>query len=321
MNETVKQQALEWQVVLWSGEVTKQEEAAFNTWLEENKEHKRAWEWLQSVNQPLDQVSDHIARRVLRQGHTSLQRRKILFSLGLLGSLSAIAYGVQRAEPWQIMLADESTKIGERRTVTLSDGTRLTLNTDTAVDIDYTHSQRKLHLHRGELMITTGADVLSRPFTVMTDAGAVQPIGTRFSVRRLNDSSRQTQVRVYMGGVQIVSNSGQKHQLNANQEQVFSAHQIQPSQKLEPNSQLWEQGKLIVERETLANVIAELRRYRPGIIRCDPAVRGLIVSGVYPLDDTDAILQSLVRGLPITISTLTPYWVSISAHKKNKKKM
>ena len=64
---------------------------------------------------------------------------------------------------------------------------------------------------------------------------------------------------------------------------------------------------------TLADFLREVARYRTGVLRCDPAVADLIVSGVYPIKDTDAILQSLARALPVQVHSVTPYWVTVSA--------
>lgn len=311
--ESSQQQALKWQVTLWSGEVTPAEWSAFNTWLQAKKEHQLAWDWLQRMNQPLEQIPNQLASTVLRETAVSHTRRKLLLSLGVMGSLTALGYGAQHTTAWQTAMADISTKTGERRTITLPDGTQLTLNTDTAIDVNYGDVYRTIRLFHGEVMISTATDPLARPFHVATQAGVIRPIGTRFSVRALDDTAQQTQVNVYEGAVEIHAKTGLFTQLNAGEKQTFSAGKIHAHQPLNANSGAWEQGRLIIERETLAAVIAELRRYRSGILRCDPAVANLIVSGVYPLDDTDAILQSLQQGLPIKVSQLTRYWVTVSA--------
>ncbi len=64
-------------------------------------------------------------------------------------------------------------------------------------------------------------------------------------------------------------------------------------------------------------MVSTLRRYRNGILRCDPAVAELRLSGTFPLKNTDAILGVIAKMLPVKIQSVTRYWVHISAVKKN----
>jgi len=75
----------------------------------------------------------------------------------------------------------------------------------------------------------------------------------------------------------------------------------------------WTRGLLIVERLRLEDFLVELGRHRAGALRCDPAVRDLIVSGVYPLDDTELALATLAQALPVRVDRVTRYWVTVRA--------
>ena len=61
----------------------------------------------------------------------------------------------------------------------------------------------------------------------------------------------------------------------------------------------------------LADLVAELARYRRGVLRCDPAVAHLRASGLYSLRDTDRALDSLARALPVRVRRLSPWWVTV----------
>ena len=76
-------------------------------------------------------------------------------------------------------------------------------------------------------------------------------------------------------------------------------------------SEAWLQGVLIAERMPLGEVLAQLARYRSGVVRCDPAVAQLPVDGIFQLNDTGKILALLQLSLPIRVSLRTPYWVSV----------
>lgn len=312
---TAKQKALEWQVILWSGAVTDEEWSSFSSWLKAESENQQAWDWLQQVNKPLNQVPERIASNVLRQDSPSISRRKMLAGLGLMSGFAVIGYGVQKTERWHTVIADLTTRKGEQRSITLPDGTLITLNTDSAVDVNFTDTKRRLRLYRGEIMVVTAKDSFAtpRPFVIETRAGQIFPIGTRFSVRQLDEKHYQTQVSVFEGAVEVHSQAGIVRQIKVGEQTSFSPTTFNLLMPVEAQSSAWAQGKLIVERQTLGDFINELSRYRHGVLRCDPSVADLVVSGVYLLDNTDAILHSLQQGLPIQIRSFTRYWITLSS--------
>ncbi|BCQ62728.1 hypothetical protein PBOI14_44780 [Pseudomonas sp. Boi14] len=79
------------------------------------------------------------------------------------------------------------------------------------------------------------------------------------------------------------------------------------------HGQCLDPGLLIAERRPLGEVIAELDRYRPGLLRCSAEIAGLRVSGSFSLDQPDASLDLLARTLPIRIRRVMGYWASVDA--------
>ncbi len=118
------------------------------------------------MQQTLGGVPVDSARAVLRDTPDT-QRRAALKLLGLLLVAGGSGYLVQRSEPWQAAFAEHRTATGEIRHVTLSDGTRLDLNSDSAVDLRFSASERRIRLIRGEVLLTSGHDPL-RPLIVET---------------------------------------------------------------------------------------------------------------------------------------------------------
>ena len=78
-----------------------------------------------------------------------------------------------------------------------------------------------------------------------------------------------------------------------------------------PHEDAWLKGLLHADDTPLAQVLAQLARYRHGVVRCDPAVAGLRVSGVYQLHDTDKILSLLQSSLPIRVRRHSRWWISV----------
>ncbi|MGA4815294.1 FecR family protein [Pseudomonas aeruginosa] len=98
----------------------------------------------------------------------------------------AVAWVGRDSLPWQRLSADYSTATGERRSIELVDGTRLQLNTDSAVDVRYDAGQRLILLARGEIF-PPAAPIRNRPRTgrcgYVPRKGAFEALGTRFNVR------------------------------------------------------------------------------------------------------------------------------------------
>lgn len=303
--------AMEWQVILWSGEVSPQEQCDFERWLQSNSQHSLVWQKVQQLNYQLGQVPDQLANRVLRQTAGVDHSRRLVLGLGVVASLGVLGFGVGQTPQWQIATADYRTARGERRNLTLPDGTQLLLNTASSVDVQFSASSRRLILQRGEIQIVTGADSGSgsiRPFCVETAAGVVRPIGTQFTVRQLDQN---VQVQVSEGAVELHPKQGLVMRLDAGQQAHFDRQNVNHLQAADNTSIAWTRGLLIAEQQKLGDFIANLSRYHPGVLRCDPAVADLVVSGVYPLKDTHHILLALEQVLPVRARTTLVYWTTL----------
>ena len=302
----VVEQASEWLMLQWGGELDGAQRQAFAHWQAADPEHRRAWQRLQQLQQTLGGVPADSARAVLRDAPDP-QRRAALKLLGLLLVAGGSGYWVQGSQPWQAAFAEHRTATGEIRHLTLSDGTHLDLNSDSAIDLRFSATERRIRLIRGEILLTSGHDP-SRPLIVETAAGDIQALGTRFAVRELDDGSR---VDLYEGRVQVRPVQGVPVLMNAGDSLWFSATQTSAVTALDANASSWTQNRLIAERQPLGRFVAELSRYRPGVLRCDESVSGLLLTGVFPLNDTDAILAALERSLPVQAQAVTRYWVTI----------
>ncbi|MBK5538254.1 FecR domain-containing protein [Pseudomonas sp. TH05] len=304
----IVEQASEWLMLHWGGEMDPAQRQAFARWQTADPEHQRAWQRLQQLQQTLGAVPAESARAVLRDVPDA-QRRSALKLLGLLLVAGGSGYLVQGSQPWRSAFAEQRTATGEIRHLTLSDGTRLDLNSNSAVDLRYSAQERRIRLISGEIQLSSGHDA-SRPLIVETDAGDIQALGTRFTVRDVDNGTR---VGLFEGALRISPRNAQPVHLEAGNSLWFSARQVAANQPLDLNASSWSQGRLIAERQPLGQFIAELSRYRPGVLRCDEEVAHLLLTGVFPLNDSDAILAALERSLPVRAQAVTRYWVTLKA--------
>lgn len=316
--------ALGWQVTLWSGEVTPEEQAAFVRWRAADPAHEQAWARVAQVGRQLHAVPGAVAGPVLRDAaaRPARGRRGVLRGLAWLAGAGLGAQAVRQAPAWQAAVADLRTARGERRDVRLPDGSRLTLNTASAVDLQFDDRERRLRLHAGEILVETAAASATaigrpdRPFVVDTRAGRLRALGTRFVVRQPDDAATGSEmlVQVFDGAVEIAPVQGAAPSIvRAGQQARFTRDLARPSTAVDPTAAAWTRGLLVAERWRLADLLAELGRYRAGIVRCDPAVAELAVSGVFSLQDTDAALAALGRTLPVRVQRATRYWVQVAA--------
>ncbi|HVK98399.1 MAG TPA: FecR domain-containing protein, partial [Dongiaceae bacterium] len=220
---------------------------------------------------------------------------------------------------------DLHTAIGEHREVVLPDGSQLHLNTATRVDVNFNAEQRLIRLLSGEILVTTAPDPAgrsfengsfksdsfeSRPFIVQTDAGRIRALGTRFSVQTLDRN--QIRVSVYEHAVAIQPQQSQTEtRLEQGQSGEFDTSRLQSISTQLQEAPAWTRGQIISDDQRLEDFLTELNRYRPGLLRCDPAVADLRISGVFQLKDTDQVLAAVTNTLPVRVQQRTRYWITL----------
>jgi transmembrane sensor len=211
--------------------------------------------------------------------------------------------------PWQQWTADQRTAVGEQKNLQLPDGTQLLLNTDSAVNIAFNPRERRVMLLDGEVLISTANDSSARPFIVETPEGTARALGTRFCVRT---EAFISHVSVLEGQVAITPQLLQQTTtLNAGERQSFKLNRFDAPERFDIAAVSWDKGMLLANNMRLDELLGELSRYRPGVLRCHPDVAALRVSGAFSLRDTDASLRLLSDTLPLNINRLTRYWLSV----------
>lgn len=315
--------ALAWAVKLRSGTCDPGTRTACEAWRAADPMHERAWRELQGVEGHFDAVaasSAALASRTLegaaRERQQRAGRRKALKALGFGAVGVSAAWVAAQSDGWRRLTAglgaDLVTAPGERRAFDLADGTRILLNTDSAVDMRFTAGERLLLLRRGEIFIQTGADPDAHPrrkLRVSTAFGILEAIGTRFAVRQ-----EEGRVGLYVeeGAVAIgAATDARRPVARAGESYVLSAAGAVPTGGGRLDATAWMDGALVAKQMRLDDFVAELGRYRQGWLLCDAAVADLRVSGVFQLDDTDRALAALMRSLPVKVERRTRFWAKV----------
>lgn len=305
----VVEQASHWLMLQWGGELDGEQRQQFADWQAADPEHQRAWQRLERLQGTIAGVPAHTANAVLRE-LPDARRRQTLKLLGLLLVAGGSGYLAQSQLPWREAMADLRSGTGERLQRTLTDGSRLSLNSGSAVDILFSASERRIRLLAGELLLNSGHDAAQRPLIVETAAGEIQALGTRFSVYQQAGGSR---VQLFEGELELRPRHASAVRLAAGQSRWFSATRVGEVVPANANVVAWHDGRLIAERMPLGQFISELSRHRPGVLRCDPAVTNLPLTGVFPLADTNRVLTALQQSLPVRVQSMTRYWITVTA--------
>lgn len=187
-----------------------------------------------------------------------------------------------------------STGPSEQRMVRLDDGSWVRLNVNSRIRIEFTPSERRLVLAKGEAFFDVAHDA-NRPFFVVADTTKVRAVGTKFDVR---DHGDYVQVTLLEGRVRV------------QQDDKPTAWTLDPNQKLvvpdrgtatravvdATQSVSWTTGRLAFQATPLAEAVAEVNRYGKDriVIDGDDLARRP-VSGFFDVGDT----QSFVKGVSL----------------------
>lgn len=316
--DAVLDQAIDWLVRLRSGYADEQMLAACQRWRQASPINEAAWQALQASEsnfQRLSDLPDGVALDTLQRLQGKRHgRRQALKMLGFGVAISGLGGWSLRERPLASWGADYATGVGERRQFLLGDGTRLQLNTSSAVDVRFTAQRRTIALLRGEIFIDTGKDSDApagyRSLWVESRQAQLQAIGTAFGVR---EEAAGTRLRVEDGSVAIHRPGDASIRVAAGEEYLIRADGSRKVEHSTMNVSAWTRGQLVARRMRLADLVDELGRYRQGWLSCDPAIGGLEVSGVFQLDDVDRALDALGDSMPLRIQRFTSLWTRVTA--------
>lgn len=318
--DPITEAAIDWLVLLRSGEAAPGDHRAFARWLDDDARHRQAWERLAG---PVDGAfaaaraasvratgqAEVLAEALEKSHRRAVGRRRVLRgALVVAGVGTGTGIVAQRFVPLQDSFADLRTATGERRSITLPDGSIVRLNARSAVDVDMAGGHRRLRLRSGEVIVEVRGDA-NIPLVLACRDGAVHTVAGAADTRFL---ARQDDARSLVVGLRhsIIVAGTTRHRVLAQGEGAWlDAQSIVAAGELAATAAAWEHGVVSVHDRPLGEVVAALRPYRRGFLRISPDAARLHVYGSYPLDDTDRTLAILAETLPITVQMNAGGWM------------
>lgn len=311
----ILEEAADWLVQMSAGELSPAQRSACEQWRARSAEHQRAWRRAERLIGRLDVLPPGLAMPALDR--PGVNRRTVLRRLALLLAVAPAGWAGWRAAGQGGWTADFRTGVGERREWTLADGSRVTLNTASAIDVRFDDTQRRVVLRSGEIWIQTAPDAARRPFRVQTRDGHLQALGTRFTTRLHDD---RTCVAVHEGAVRVEPRHPPGGAVAGDDATVipsgfrtcFTERTVSVIEAADASGAAWVHGMLMADRMPLAELIGELARYRQGPLQVSPEVAALPVSGAFPVTETARALAMLEATYPVAVQArLHGYWLKV----------
>ncbi|CAG1005405.1 Protein FecR [Myxococcaceae bacterium] len=309
---SISNEAIEWFSKLHSGLATSDDHRRFETWRKLSQAHLQAYADVEAFWTLLGEP----ARRVFEQeeaqapqpaatGPSTLKRaspgagkplRRAWAGLSLAAALGMALWLPAALRFWA---SDYHTRWGERRELTLEDGSRVSLNTHSALSVEFSPERRAVKLLEGEAYFQVAHNP-ARPFTVATAHGVAKVTGTAFNVyaqgERMTVTVSEGRVKVYAEGAE-----NQAVNLTAGLQASGDANGIGAAVRVDDRqATAWREDLLAFEMRPLASVVGELNRYFPGrIMVADPRLRGRVVSGAFDLSHPRDVLAAIEKTLSL----------------------
>jgi transmembrane sensor len=288
-------------------------ERAFAVWMDADPRHRIAYEQAERHWQESRLLSDSDVgrtRKLVRapflmrhSTHVAAASLGVVVLLGI-GSVGLLRYGSRLELVSPAQAATYETALGEIRTISLADGSQLTLDTATRVRVTLSASERKVSLERGRARFSVAPDG-KRPFTVTVPGGTVVARSTLFDV----SVERGSPVVVIKGRVDLTSKSDAASHpartLAAGQTaSLGNAETPRPTQAGETQ---WVSGMLALDGGPLGEAVAAINRYNRIQIRlAEPELARLSVTGAFQVRNTDAFARAVAATFGLGIDRTDP---------------
>ena len=347
MNDTIdmiNEQACAWIAKMHDADLTPAEATELQQWMRQSPAHKAElkrmasrWDELNVLTELAVPLKSPVTKSPTKKSSVkkSVAAPVPVFAFalkawGVAASVMLLAFTLWFIQPPsnpQASLA-YATVIGEQRLVTLSDQTTVLLNTNSAIQVNYSVNTRTIKLLQGEAHFDVTSNP-QRPFRVKAGKGVVNAIGTAFSVRLREEAvdvivtegrvefNRQSLAAIGLSRESAIIDAGQSAVLN---EVVDTIEMVQNTSDPWLNKKLsWRNGLLKFSGDPLEDVVAEISRYTElNIVILDPQLRSLRVGGLFKVGETHKMFEVLEKGFGVHAQHINDKTVHLTAIKKTK---
>ncbi|TWT10289.1 DUF4880 domain-containing protein [Reyranella sp. CPCC 100927] len=321
-NDPAWDEALDWLLKVKAAPGDAGLQADLARWLSQRETHATAYRRAERIWGLMGEVPPHTARRrhqsptEAKPDSKAMARRSRWSGVVSLAASIVLVCILAFYAPtlWQSFQADYSTAVAETRQVTLSDGSVVSLNANSAIALHYSKHRRDVTLLRGEAFFVV-ADRDPRQFSVQADGMTVVDLGTSFNV---NLGSTSLDVAVHSGVVEVHYKGGAgpgSTRLTTGEQLMVDRATGQTTRGVSSPSSMaaWRTGSIIVRGATIAQVVDQVRRHYRGIVLVtDDRFAARKITGIYDLADPVAALRAAVEPHAGKVTRITPFLVVVS---------
>lgn len=215
----------------------------------------------------------------------------------ILGMAGGAAFLELRLQP-----VEYETEIGGRRVVALADGSHVSMDSDSAMEVRFTDTERAIKLTRGRARFDVAHDT-SCPFTVTAGTETVVAVGTSFDVEKLGST---VLVTLLQGQVVVKDEVKAKPSVSLTPgQQLVAARHTAPtvaSADLQVAA-AWEAGHLVFHDEPLSSVVERINRYTEHPVTVDQSAADIRISGVFNAGDVGSFVSAITGYFPVQATT------------------
>ncbi|MCI1032187.1 FecR family protein [Raoultella terrigena] len=309
LSEAIRQQAALWAVKMAERSLTDDEERAMVAWRDADPQHADALIqaqqlWLMLGTLPrsapaacgADTLSPSVVPLPLPVPPAAIARpRWRHWATAAVVVLASLPVLLMLPDAWLRWQADYYTAAGEIRQVTLPDGSRVDLDSRSAIELHFNAKERRVTLLSGHAWFTVapvGASEM-RPFRVEANGGITQALGTQFSV---DIDGSGADVAVHEHSVRV-SYKGQSLVLAERQGARYADNSL-TRRPVSPAQFAWRRGWLIIDKQPVSEAVAQINRYQnQTVIVVNPTLRKRTVSGAFALKQPERAVETLRQTL------------------------
>ncbi|WP_029148245.1 FecR domain-containing protein [Methylophilus sp. 5] len=310
--DVIRQAAARWYVRMREATPDAPERTTFEVWLLSDRRHRAAYQMIESTmddfssTERLKELSNALSQKLYFE-QTAKRKKVSKLGSGLAVMLLCVGlgfFGRSQYQQWQtapISSQVQTTSVAQMITRTLDDGSVVTANANSAMEILYYRHQRLVKLSRGEAIFEVTKDP-ARPFIVETQQAKITVLGTRFAVNQL---SKKVRISVDHGRVQVARADGREPALILHDGEVAEIDETAAVHKVNRNaadSFSFISGHIVFDRADMFEVADTLSRYR------QPAVSAMFfgdhtpkVNAVLKIAELENFIQTLPQSVPVTL--------------------
>jgi transmembrane sensor len=291
-SNAVRAQAAAWVARLHDDERSPTLEAQVRGWLDECEDNRRAFDRMTRVWELASKIQMR-ARDAVPTVRAARHRRFAPWAAALAASVILLAGGAAYYFGHDNALV---TGVGQQQVRQLPDGTRVSLNTDTRIEVSYDAHARRVRLIHGEAWFDVSKHP-TWPFLVSVDGREIRALGTSFIVR--HDDIQDLSVTLVEGRISVSpivrdDETAQSPQiLVTGQRLVISRYQSPAVDRPElTRISAWKQGRVDFEDAPLRDAAHEMNRYSTRHVTiADAEAARLRIGGNFRAGDTDEFVR------------------------------